>query len=291
MTRFGVVPHNRDMPGTGFKAEFPATELVSIHFNQESPEKLHSSIGYHCDLGREVVKAGLTPCWSIPMPGKRQLEAVNRGDFDITYNLLAEEVLKVDPRPNVPILGRLPWEGGFAWQDNAAINAFGEPDGPMHGKASRRISAITRAVWRERARMAFCPEIEVPAKRIVQPIQWWPGTHHVDVIAFDFYLSLAKGHKPGNFISGWFGKWVDDLIEFAVQRGKPIGVWELGFDNDVFAPDARAFFERIKAAQKRLKLEFLMYWQNPDDINAGVLKGERPAIKAEIARAFPEWMQ
>lgn len=237
--RLYVVPRNEQVPTTRWNAWAGySPQKAGLHFNQTNPYELDQSISYIVGKARELkaMNPQVQPQFSLPAPGPGQMEAVARGDHDVTYRKAFEQMLSVfDPSSTGRIDCRLWWEFQFeaAYQKNSATNVAGMFDPILYVAIFRRLVAIGRSVS-PRFYFTWCPNHGLGNQ--TRPLSnYYPGDDVVDEIGFDFYMQVQYGNPSLDWIinSPYGAAWFRD---FARVHAKPWCIPELGADNEAAAP-------------------------------------------------------
>lgn len=242
---------------------------VLMAFNQLDPAAFASSIPWILNRGKEMLAAGAsTIVWSVPFPGSRQIERVAAGHFEADYWTIAKSIAAVQPEGD--ILVRLPWEFNLGWQENAAIDRYGNWSGDMFlagwnylADMFRRASPRFRRIW--------CPNI---LTMDLDPSRCLPRANRYEIIALDFYMQ-AKWNEPGSF--AWFRDrpWgLEAMAALGKSKGKPIALTEFGMDSDLLADDLRAALAWAKAHD----LHHLLWWDRPEVIDCRLSDGHLPKL-------------
>lgn len=254
--------------------------LAVLSFNQTSPKAFISSIPYIVNCGKAYGQLGAQVLWSVPCPGKRQLEEIVAGNFDNHYRGLFQSVLAVSPADNSPILVRLPWEFNILGQENMAKDKNDKWASALFIYAWRKIATIARQVS-PRFQRIWCPNA---CTMNFDPTWCWPGAGFVDIVAQDFYLQ-TRWNKPGAF--NWFLNEQRGLIwgaKFAAQNNKPYGITEWGMDNDVFVKDFNLAALWMKGLGN--SLHHHCWWDRSEVIDCRISDNQRAALGAAYKEQF-----
>ena len=153
----GVIATNDPMSYLRFSQWFGhKPRLATLNFNQTSPKAFISSIPYIVNVGKAYIQLGAQVAWSVPCPGKRQLEAIVAGTYDSDYTNLFKSILAVSPADNSPILVRLPWEFNLLGQENQAKDKNDKWASALFIYAWRKIATIARQTS-PRFQRIWCP--------------------------------------------------------------------------------------------------------------------------------------
>lgn len=277
MTILGHIPRNEEIPTLPFCVVVPGTSFVGIHLNQYSPDQLSNSIPYFASKAGQLVAKGMTPVWSVPLPGKGNLDATNVGVFDGIWYRVGRNMAAVQPIG--PLYARIAWEFGFEWQENAARHG-GQWNPALYARAFRRIVGGIRAGANGRqVIILWSPAI---GDQGFDPLLAYPGDEWVDWVTPDFYMGASFGNKPGDFNyfrDHAFG--LKHVFDFAAAHKKPIGFAELGFQGDEYLADATATFDLLASYSVPTKL--VLIWDRPEVIDTTVSNGSKPALTALYA--------
>jgi len=255
-------------------------QLAQLAFNQMSKTKLSRSTSYIVERGKEFMDLGAQILWSVPCPGRGQLEAIVSGTHDAMYRSIMEQILAASPTGTAPILVRPPWEFNLAGQENAAQDKAGNWDASLFVAAWRRIATIIRQVSRRFQRI-WCPNVTTMA---LDPARCWPGSDHVEIVAQDFYMQKAY-NKAGDF--DWFRTEARGLqwgAEFARARGKRYGLSEWGMDSDVYTDDLAAAATWLKSLGALAHHH--CWWDRPEVIDCRISDGAHPKLGAVYKQQF-----
>ena len=251
-----------------------------IGFNQTSPAAFKSSIPYIIGVGQAYINLGAQVLWSVPVPGKKQLEAIVAGTYDQTYLGLFKSILAVSPRDNSPILVRLPWEFNLLGQDNMAKDKNGVWASALFISAWRKLATLARSVS-PRFQRIWCPNA---CTMNFDPVWCWPGAAFVDIVSQDFYLSSAY-NLPGAF--NWFLNEPRGLLwgsKFAAQNGKPYGISEWGMDSDIFVKDFNLAALWLKGLGNNLHHH--CWWDRPEVVDCRISQGLHPGLATAYKPQF-----
>ena len=137
-----------------------------------------------------------------------------RGDFDQHFLKLARKLVALGGNDTVLTLG---------WEMNGTTYTHRcKPDPTAWKTYWRRIVDVMRSVPGQRFRFDFTPN------RGLDAIPWtrcYPGDDVVDIIGMDSYDQPAGGTFDG-YVSEPYG--LEDQVEFAARRGKPVSYPEWG---------------------------------------------------------------
>lgn len=261
--------------------------LAALAFNQSSPTAFEGSIAYMIGQAKLFMADGASIAWSVPFPGKGQLEAIQNSYFDRVYKDLAKGIVAATPG-TADILVRLPWEFNLAWQENAAKDLKGNWNHTLFIGAWSRLSLIFRAVS-PRFKIIWCPNVLTSDH---DPMTCLPPTQHYDIIAQDFYMQKAW-NKPGDF--NYFLNEIRGLqwaVNLAKEKGKLYAVSEEGMDDDIFADDMKAYIAWKNGLGALL--HHACWWDYPDPTNPNVgavidsrlSTGNHPALGALYKAAY-----
>lgn len=281
MTILSVHPHYSMIPADDFAADFPKAAIVGINLNQTSPAELLSSAPWAIGLGQKALSRGREVLWSVPFPGARRLEEVNSGQHDDLYRQITDQLLKAVPGTG-RILVRLPWEFNLRMNtENLFVDRAGKSNHSLGLLAWRRIAGLFRS-RSPRFQLVWSPSIEHPSASVVDPVKAWPGVEFVDIIAPDLYVARAFGHKPGDYVGGWFRAPLLALRAFAYEKGKPFGLAETGTDSDDFAADVAMWLTDVASAPSGCA--FISWWNDWQVVDCRITGGRLPKIAAAVAK-------
>ena len=253
--------------------------LALMSFNQTGLEAFRSSIPWAVAQARKFIALGADMMWSVPFPGRGQLEAIVAGVHDSLYRDAAVLIAAASPDSG-PIWVRLPWEFNLEGQENAARDARGRWDPGLFVAAWTRLVRILRGISM-RFRFVWCPGILLD--NAIDPEACWPGGENVDIVAGDFYMS-RRWHTPGAFLAfRRAGRGLDWMVDFAGTHGKSPAVSEYGFDDDRFVGDFEAMAEWLKGLRN---LHHHLWWDRPEVIDCRISNGMHPCLGAAYRREF-----
>lgn len=248
--------------------------LTLLAFNQTSATALSNSIPYICLQARLFMAAGAKVLWSVPCPGKGQLEAIVAGKFDALYTGLFKAILAVSPADASDILVRLPWEFNLSSQENAAMDKNGQFNSFLFVQAWRQIATLARNVS-YRFRRIWCPNVTTMN---LDPLTCWPGNAYVEIVSQDFYMQ-ARYNKPGDF--AWFLREARGLTwgyNFAKTNKKLYGLSEWGMDSDIFVGDLNTAALWLSGLGSML--HHYCWWDRTENINCCLSNGRNPVLGA-----------
>lgn len=279
----GICPTNEVSDLTRFtswKGQRPG--LVNLFFDQRSPQHL-AGWRWIVDRARGFYGAGASRIlWSVPFPGKGQLEAVVFGTYDRLYSEMAQAIAAAvadakDARARI----RIGWEPNFGWQENAARAGNGDWNAGLYVKAFEHVAAIfQREIGRKKAFIVWCPNVGVYD---CDPLSLVADPQFVDCYAQDFYLQKAYDS------TGFFGYFRDRERglnwgrELATSFGRSYALSEWGMDDDRFVPDLAAAAAWIKEND----LHHHCWWdRNDGPIGCAISDGSRTKLAAAYKEAF-----
>jgi len=257
-----------------------APPFCVLFFNQSDAAALASSIPYLCALGSEFIRLGANVIWSVPCPGRCQLEAIVAGNFDAMYKNLFRSILALYPNSNLPVYVRLPWEFNLSEQENAAMDKSGHWDPNLFITAWQRLAKIAHGISPRFMRI-WCPNVTTQS---LDPALCWPGTEYVEIVSQDFYME-EKYNKAGD--SNWFLNEKRGLIwgkNFALANNKSFAMTEWGMDSDIFVND----FNVVSLWMQGLggKLHHHCWWNRPEVINCVLTGGALPGLAKAYKQRF-----
>ena len=235
-------------------------EIAALAFNQSGPDAFVKSIPYIIGQAKLFMADGAQVAWSVPFPGKGQLEAVQSGQFDAVYTDLARQIVAATPSGD--ILVRLPWEFNLGWQENAAKDRNGNWAEGLFIGAWSRLSLLFRVVS-PRFKIVWCPNVCTKDR---DPAKLLPRSQHYDIIAQDFYMQKAYD-RPGAF--SYFrdeARGLQWAVNLAKAKGKLYAISEEGMDDDIFADDLKAYI----AWKASVGVHHACWWDYPDPNNPNV---------------------
>jgi hypothetical protein len=277
----GVIATNDPMSYMRFTQWFgKKPPLAMLNFNQTSPTAFKNSIPYIVNVGKAYLQLGARVLWSVPFPGKGQLEAINAGNYDQVYLDAFKSILAIHPTDNSQILVRLPWEFNILGQENMAKDKNGVWASAMFIAAWRKIATLARQVS-PRFQRIWCPNV---CTQNFDPIWCWPGPNYVDIVSQDFYMQ-KKYNLPGAFT--WFLNEKRGLLwgkQFAAQFGKPYAISEWGMDDNMFINDFNMAALWLKGLGNALHHH--CWWDRPEVIDCRISDGNHPQIGAAYKAHF-----
>lgn len=299
MPTLAVLPNWQESPADNFAAAFPSTGMVGINLDQRSPAQLRdciipwqgapaNTLAWAAQIGRDIYAKGRDVLWTVPFPGAKQMEAVNRGDFDDLYIGIAYQMKAAADA------GR--WKGDIwmrlfhefnLWDntENRALDAAGKSSADLYKRCFRRIAGLMRnaiAFTGRRLKIAYSPSIE---RNVV--VDWeasYPGGTCVDAITPDLYMCLNFGHAPGVYINNWFREPLLRMRAFAELKGLPFGFGEVGVDDDSMAADLDMALTDAKAC--KTSWAFMQWWNDWQVTDCRVTDGRNPAVAAILRKHF-----
>lgn len=300
MRTLAVLPNWQESPADNFAAAFPSTGMVGINLDQRSFTQLRDCIipwdggasgelAWAGKIGRDIYLTGRNVLWTVPFPGARQMEAVNRGDYDDLYVAIAQQIHQaaVQGKWKGELWLRLFHEGNLEGNtENRAYDLTGKGNADLHKRCYRRIAGIMRntlTYMGRQAKFAWSPSVE---RTVI--CDWrvmWPGKTCVDAITPDLYMCTGFGQSPGVYTGDWFRKPLLELRAFAEEKALPFGLGEVGVNDDAFASDIDMALTDVKACKSGWL--FVQWWNDWQVTDCRVTEGRLPAIAAILRKHFP----
>jgi len=277
----GCITGNEPSEFTAFEQWLGAApSFCLLAFNQSSATALASSIPYICTQGHAFTQLGANVIWSIPCPGRSQLEAIVAGNFDATYKNLFQSILAVYPTSNQPIYVRLPWEFNLSEQENAAVDKNGHWNPNLFLAAWQRLANIAHDISPRFMRI-WCPNVTTQS---LDPALCWPGAEYVEIVSQDFYMQ-GKYNKPGDI--NWFLNEKRGLIwgkNFALANNKYFAMSEWGMDSDKFFNDLTIASQWMQGLGG--KLHHHCWWNRTEGINCMLTGSALPGLAKAYKQRF-----
>lgn len=299
MKQLAVLPHWQEIPADDFAGDFPSTSMVGVNLDQRSAAHLRDCIipwqgapagtlAWAAELGRSIYAKGRNVFWTVPFPGAKQMEAVNRGDYDDLYIGIAYQI-NASARAGG-------WKGDIwvrlfhefnLWgnTENRALDAAGNGNADLYKKCFRRIAGLMRNACqyeRRTLKIAFSPSVE---RSVV--VDWeaaFPGKTCVDAITPDLYMCLAFGQTPGVYTGNWFREPLLRLRAFCEAKQLPFGLGEVGADDDSMAPDIEMALADVKACKSGWMM--IQWWNDWQVVDCRITGGRLPGVAAAVRRVL-----